>query len=112
MNSPSKCVACFTTNIRCGGNVWRVLSTGVCIFFSMTGNLLPEAEVLQKIRLLFLTGRDTQFLELRKHKEALLDFQCSLQVSPGERLFWGEEQKGFSLFFPPDCFAISSRKIS
>ncbi|XP_047909911.2 Fanconi anemia group G protein isoform X1 [Anser cygnoides] len=49
-----------------------------------TGNLLAEVEVLQKIRLLSLIGRGTQFLELGKHKEALLDFQYGLQVSPGD----------------------------
>ncbi|NWV71525.1 FANCG protein, partial [Malurus elegans] len=46
-------------------------------------NLQPEVEVLQKIRLLSLIGRGTQFLELGRHKEALLDFQHSLQISPG-----------------------------
>ncbi|KAM9167629.1 Fanconi anemia group G protein isoform 4-T4 [Mergus octosetaceus] len=49
-----------------------------------TGNLLAEVEVLQKIRLLSLIGRGTQFLELGKHKEALLDFHYGLQVSPGD----------------------------
>ncbi|XP_068523472.1 Fanconi anemia group G protein [Anas acuta] len=49
-----------------------------------TGHLLAEVEVLQKIRLLSLIGRGTQFLELGKHKEALLDFHYSLQVSPGD----------------------------
>uniref|UniRef100_A0A8C3GMP5 FA complementation group G n=1 Tax=Cairina moschata TaxID=8855 RepID=A0A8C3GMP5_CAIMO len=49
-----------------------------------TGNFLVEVEVLQKIRLLSLIGRGTQFLELGKHKEALLDFHYSLQVSPGD----------------------------
>ncbi|NXF41656.1 FANCG protein, partial [Nyctibius bracteatus] len=47
-------------------------------------NLLPEVEVLQKIRLLSLVGRGTQFLELGRHKEALLDFQHGLQISPGD----------------------------
>ncbi|NXP45810.1 FANCG protein, partial [Heliornis fulica] len=47
-------------------------------------NLQPEVEVLQKIRLLSLIGRGAQFLELGKHKEALLDFQHSLQISPGD----------------------------
>ncbi|NXQ89972.1 FANCG protein, partial [Nyctibius grandis] len=47
-------------------------------------NLLPEVEVLQKIRLLSLIGRGTQFLELGRHKEALLDFQHGLQISPGD----------------------------
>ncbi|NXK77083.1 FANCG protein, partial [Amazona guildingii] len=49
-----------------------------------TENLLPEVEVLQKIRLLALIGRGTQFLELGNHKKALLDFQHGLQVSPGD----------------------------
>ncbi|XP_048147690.1 Fanconi anemia group G protein isoform X2 [Corvus hawaiiensis] len=51
-----------------------------------TENLPAEVEVLQKIRLLSLIGRGTQFLELGKHKEALLDFQHSLQISPGPSL--------------------------
>ncbi|KAM6303667.1 Fanconi anemia group G protein isoform 1-T1 [Podargus strigoides] len=49
----------------------------------LTENLLPEVEVLQKIRLLSLIGRGTQLLELGRHKEALLDFQHGLQISPG-----------------------------
>ncbi|NXE06051.1 FANCG protein, partial [Lophotis ruficrista] len=65
------------------GNVWRMLSPGACVF-SVTENLLPEVEVLQKIRMLSLVGRGTQFLELGRHKEALLDFQHSLQISPGD----------------------------
>lgn len=86
-NSPSRRVACFTTTLGCGGSVWRALSAGVRVFLFMTGNFLVEVEVLQKIRLLSLIGRGTQFLELGKHKEALLDFHYGLQVSPGERLF-------------------------
>ncbi|KAM3843852.1 Fanconi anemia group G protein isoform 2-T2 [Vipera latastei] len=43
---------------------------------------IPEAEQLPQIRLLALTGRGIQFLELAKFKEALMDFQYSLQVSP------------------------------
>ncbi|NWZ64688.1 FANCG protein, partial [Acrocephalus arundinaceus] len=50
----------------------------------VTENLQAEVEVLQKIRLLSLIGRGTQFLELGRHKEALLDFQHSLQISPGD----------------------------
>lgn len=42
--------------------------------------------MLQKIRLLSLTGRGIQFLELGRDKEALLDFQHGLQISPGKRL--------------------------
>ncbi|NXH82866.1 FANCG protein, partial [Edolisoma coerulescens] len=49
-----------------------------------TENFQAEVEVLQKIRLLSLIGRGTQFLELGRHKEALLDFQHSLQISPGD----------------------------
>ncbi|NXL98545.1 FANCG protein, partial [Tyrannus savana] len=55
-----------------------------CTCLSEAENLPPEVEVLQKIRLLSLIGRGTQFLELGKHKEALLDFQHGLQVSPGD----------------------------
>ncbi|XP_051660419.1 Fanconi anemia group G protein [Manacus candei] len=47
-------------------------------------NVPPEVEVLQKIRLLTLIGRGTQFLELGRHKEALLDFQHGLHISPGD----------------------------
>uniref|UniRef100_A0A663N940 FA complementation group G n=1 Tax=Athene cunicularia TaxID=194338 RepID=A0A663N940_ATHCN len=47
-------------------------------------NLLPELEVLQKIRLLSLIGRGVQFLELGRHKEALLDFHYGLQTLPGD----------------------------
>ncbi|CAN8219901.1 unnamed protein product [Coccothraustes coccothraustes] len=49
-----------------------------------TENLQPEVEVFQKIRLLSLIGRGTQFLELGRNKEALLDFQHGLQISPGD----------------------------
>ncbi|XP_014807997.1 PREDICTED: Fanconi anemia group G protein-like [Calidris pugnax] len=51
---------------------------------SVPENLLPEVEVLQKIRLLSLIGRGTQFLALGRHKEALLDFQHGLQISPDD----------------------------
>ncbi|NXC40762.1 FANCG protein, partial [Penelope pileata] len=47
-------------------------------------NLLPEVKVLHKIRFLSLLGRGMQFLEQEKHKEALLDFQHGLQISPGD----------------------------
>ncbi|NXG45702.1 FANCG protein, partial [Psilopogon haemacephalus] len=60
----------------------RMLSPGVCV--CLPENLVPEVEVLQKIRLFSLIGRGMQFLELGKHKEALLDFQHSLQISPGD----------------------------
>ncbi|NXG94897.1 FANCG protein, partial [Stercorarius parasiticus] len=67
---------------RCLGDLLRVqiCRTGV----EPTENLLPEVEVLQKIRLLSLIGRGMQFLKLGKHKEALLDFQHGLQISPGD----------------------------
>ncbi|NWS61082.1 FANCG protein, partial [Chunga burmeisteri] len=55
-----------------------------CVCLSVPDNLLPEVEVLQKIRLLALIGRGMQFLELGRHKEALLDFQHGLQISPGD----------------------------
>ncbi|NXY05594.1 FANCG protein, partial [Pteruthius melanotis] len=55
-----------------------------CVCLSVTENLQAEVEVLQKIRMLSLIGRGVQFLELKRHKEALLDFQHSLQISPGD----------------------------
>ncbi|NWI37194.1 FANCG protein, partial [Picathartes gymnocephalus] len=55
-----------------------------CVCLPVTENLQPEVEVLQKIRSLSLIGRGTQFLELGRHKQALLDFQYSLQISPGD----------------------------
>ncbi|NXL62425.1 FANCG protein, partial [Chordeiles acutipennis] len=67
---------------RCLGDLLRVQLCGSGV--EPTENLLPEVEVLQKIRLLSLIGRGTQFLELGRHKEALLDFQHSLQISPGD----------------------------
>ncbi|NXM33813.1 FANCG protein, partial [Oxyruncus cristatus] len=67
---------------RCLGDLLRVQLHGPAI--EPTDNLPPEVEVLQKIRLLSLIGRGTQFLELGRHKEALLDFQHGLQVSPGD----------------------------
>uniref|UniRef100_H9H0M8 FA complementation group G n=1 Tax=Meleagris gallopavo TaxID=9103 RepID=H9H0M8_MELGA len=48
-------------------------------------SLLPEVKVLQKIRLLSLIGRGMQFLEQERHKEALLDFQHGLQISPDDQ---------------------------
>lgn len=66
---------------------------GLLAFFLLPGSCraeperektaIPEAEQLPQIRLLSLTGRGIQFLELGKFKEALMDFQYSLQVSPG-----------------------------
>ncbi|XP_015508159.1 Fanconi anemia group G protein isoform X2 [Parus major] len=67
---------------RCLSDLLRVQLHGSGI--KQTENLQPEVEVLQKIRLLSLIGRGTQFLELGRHKEALLDFQHSLQISPGD----------------------------
>ncbi|NWY31236.1 FANCG protein, partial [Pheucticus melanocephalus] len=55
-----------------------------CVCLPVAENLQPEVEVLQKIRLLSLLGRGMQFLELGRNKEALLDFQHSLQISPGD----------------------------
>ncbi|KFV99565.1 Fanconi anemia group G protein, partial [Eurypyga helias] len=67
---------------RCLGDLLRVQLYGSSVV--STESLLPEVEVLQKIRLLSLIGRGMQFLELGKHKEALLDFQHGLQISPGD----------------------------
>ncbi|XP_010079573.1 PREDICTED: Fanconi anemia group G protein, partial [Pterocles gutturalis] len=66
---------------RCLGDLLRVQVYGSGI---EPAENLPEVEVLQKIRLLSLIGRGTQFLELGRHKEALLDFQHGLQISPGD----------------------------
>lgn len=74
-----------------------MLSPGVCV--SLPENLLPEVEVLQKIRLFSIIGRGIQFLELGKHKEALLDFQQGLQISPGTRLILGFPQSCPELLF-------------
>ncbi|NXU09318.1 FANCG protein, partial [Pardalotus punctatus] len=67
---------------RCLSDLLRVQLHGSAV--KPTENFQPEVEVLQKIRLLSLIGRGTQFLELGRHKEALLDFQHSLQISPGD----------------------------
>ncbi|NXP35706.1 FANCG protein, partial [Leiothrix lutea] len=67
---------------RCLSDLLRVQLHGSGV--KWTENLQAEVEVLQKIRLLSLIGRGTQFLELGRHKEALLDFQHSLQISPGD----------------------------
>ncbi|NXQ59518.1 FANCG protein, partial [Anthoscopus minutus] len=67
---------------RCLNDLLRVQLHGSGV--KWTENLQPEVEVLQKIRLLSLIGRGIQFLELGRHKEALLDFQHSLQISPGD----------------------------
>ncbi|NXO01626.1 FANCG protein, partial [Rhinopomastus cyanomelas] len=68
---------------RCLGDLLRVQIYGSGV--DTTGNLLTEVEVLQKIRLLALIGRGMQFLELGRHKEALLNFLHSLQISPGHQ---------------------------
>ncbi|KAF4795512.1 transitional endoplasmic reticulum ATPase [Turdus rufiventris] len=67
---------------RCLSDLLRVQLHGSGV--RLTETLQPEVEVLQKIRLLALIGRGTQFLELGRHKQALLDFQYSLQLSPGD----------------------------
>ncbi|NXQ14192.1 FANCG protein, partial [Peucedramus taeniatus] len=67
---------------RCLSDLLRVQLHGSGV--RQTENLQPEVEVLQKIRLLSLIGRGMQFLELERNKEALLDFQHSLQISPGD----------------------------
>ncbi|NXO69184.1 FANCG protein, partial [Phainopepla nitens] len=67
---------------RCLSDLLRVQLPGSGVL--PKESLWPEVEVLQKIRLLALIGRGTQFLEMQKHKEALLDFQHSLQISPGD----------------------------
>ncbi|NXS97894.1 FANCG protein, partial [Jacana jacana] len=67
---------------RCLADLLRVQIYGSGV--EPTESLLPEVEVFQKIRLLSLIGRGMQFLELGRHKEALLDFQHSLQISPGD----------------------------
>ncbi|NXR65652.1 FANCG protein, partial [Rhadina sibilatrix] len=67
---------------RCLSDLLRVQLHGSGI--KWTESLQAEVEVLQKIRLLSLIGRGMQFLELGRHKEALLDFQHSLQTSPGD----------------------------
>ncbi|NXF96012.1 FANCG protein, partial [Eubucco bourcierii] len=73
---------------RCLGDLLRVQlcgsgteTKGCCLQMCVS---LPEVEVLQKIRLFSLIGRGMQFLELGKHKEALLDFQHGLHISPGD----------------------------
>ncbi|NXL33067.1 FANCG protein, partial [Glaucidium brasilianum] len=67
---------------RCLSDLLRVQLCGSGV--ELTENLLPELEVLQKIRLLSLIGRGVQFLELGRHKEALLDFHYGLQTLPGD----------------------------
>uniref|UniRef100_A0A8C3QFV0 Uncharacterized protein n=1 Tax=Cyanoderma ruficeps TaxID=181631 RepID=A0A8C3QFV0_9PASS len=82
-----------------------------CLCLPVTDNLQAEVEVLQKIRLLSLIGRGTQFLELGRHKEALLDFQHSLQISPGnKRLILVKNTRDFHKFVL-GCFAVFSGKL-
>lgn len=79
----------------------------MCVCLPVAENLQPEVEVLQKIRLLSLLGRGTQFLELGRNKEALLDFQHSLQISPGNRLILVRNTRDFHKFVL-GCFAVFS----
>ncbi|XP_053911328.1 Fanconi anemia group G protein isoform X1 [Cuculus canorus] len=67
---------------RCLNDLLRVQVYGSGV--EPAESLLPEVKVLQKIRLLSLIGRGAQFLGQGKHKEALLDFQHGLQISPGD----------------------------
>ncbi|XP_042660731.1 Fanconi anemia group G protein isoform X2 [Tyto alba] len=71
---------------RCLGDLLRVqlCGSGELRENLVPENLLSEVAVLQKIRLLSLIGRGAQFLELGRHKEALLDFQHGLQISPDD----------------------------
>ncbi|KFV86636.1 Fanconi anemia group G protein, partial [Struthio camelus australis] len=69
-------------SLRCLGDLLRVQLYGSGV--ETTESLLPEVKLLQKIRLLSLVGRGSQFLELGRHREALLDFQHGLQISPGD----------------------------
>ncbi|XP_074788033.1 Fanconi anemia group G protein isoform X2 [Athene noctua] len=69
---------------RCLSDLVRVQLYGSGAELTVPENLLPELEVLQKIRLLSLIGRGVQFLELGRHKEALLDFHYGLQTLPGD----------------------------
>ncbi|NXN79074.1 FANCG protein, partial [Bombycilla garrulus] len=46
--------------------------------------LEPEVEQPQKMRLLAFIGRGMQFLEMQRYKEALMNFQYGLQISPGD----------------------------
>ncbi|XP_062369180.1 Fanconi anemia group G protein [Cinclus cinclus] len=77
-----ECKEAVTQFSRCLSDLLRVQLHGSGI--KETENLQPEVEVLQKIRLLALIGRGMQFLELGRNKQALLDFQHSLQLSPGD----------------------------
>lgn len=80
-----------------------------CVCLPVTETLQPEVEVLQKIRLLALIGRGTQFLELGRHKQALLDFQYSLQLSPGRLILVRNTRDFHKLVL--GCFAVFSRKL-
>ncbi|XP_058028446.1 Fanconi anemia group G protein isoform X5 [Ahaetulla prasina] len=83
MGEPKEAINSFS---RCLNDLLRVLlvSTGSCRAEpEREQTAIPEAEPLPQIRLLALTGRGIQFLELGRLKEALMDFQYSLQVSPG-----------------------------
>ncbi|KAM6470492.1 Fanconi anemia group G protein isoform 3-T4 [Liasis olivaceus] len=70
---------------RCLNDLLRVhlVSAGSCRTEQEREQMaLPEAELLPQIRLLALTGRGIRFLELGRFKEALMDFQYSLHISP------------------------------
>ncbi|XP_063152025.1 Fanconi anemia group G protein isoform X2 [Candoia aspera] len=70
---------------RCLNDLLRVhlVSTGSCrTEQEREQTAIPEAELLPQIRLLALTGRGIQFLELGRFREALMDFQYSLHISP------------------------------
>ncbi|NWY05145.1 FANCG protein, partial [Nothoprocta ornata] len=79
LGKTKEAVTQFSRSCRSGRQLVRV---SLCL--SVLGSLLPEVKLLQKIRLLSLIGRGAQFLELGKLKEALLDFQYGLQISPGD----------------------------
>ncbi|XP_019373585.1 PREDICTED: Fanconi anemia group G protein [Gavialis gangeticus] len=71
---------------RCLNDLLRVqlVSADGLHIGEVAAGALPEAAVLQKIRLLALVGRGAQFLELGRDRDALMNFQYALQVSPGD----------------------------
>ncbi|XP_034297821.1 Fanconi anemia group G protein isoform X2 [Pantherophis guttatus] len=82
LGEPKEAINSFS---RCLNDLLRVhlVSTGRCKTEpEREQTAIPEAELLPQIRLLALTGRGIRFLELGRLKEALMDFQFSLQVSP------------------------------
>ncbi|XP_062984440.1 Fanconi anemia group G protein isoform X2 [Elgaria multicarinata webbii] len=68
----------------------RCLNDLLRVHFENTGSSTEEeteqmeAKVLSQIRQLALTARGTQFLGLERDKEALMDFQHSLHICPGD----------------------------